>query len=106
LGDKAFEQCAGFLRITDADNPLDNSAVHPESYSIVEKMAKDLHCTVKELISNKPLIETIDINRYITEEVGTETLTDILQELENRDVIPAQKYKYWNLIRTYAPSAI
>jgi len=91
LGDKAFEQCAAFLRITDAENPLDNSAVHPESYSIVEKMAKDLHCTVKELISNKPLIETIDINRYITEEVGTETLTDILQELEKPGRDPRSK---------------
>ncbi|MEN6588966.1 MAG: Tex family protein [Proteiniphilum sp.] len=91
LGEKAFEQCAGFLRITDAENPLDNSAVHPESYSIVEKMAKDLHCTVKELISNKPLIETIDINRYKTGEVGTETLTDILQELEKPGRDPRSK---------------
>lgn len=91
LGEKAFEQCAGFLRITDAENPLDNSAVHPESYPIVEKMAKDLHCTVKELISNKPLIETIDINRYKTGEVGTETLTDILQELEKPGRDPRSK---------------
>lgn len=82
LGEKAFEQCAGFLRIPDAENPLDNSAVHPESYTIAERMAKDLHCTVKELIRNKPLIETIDINHYKTETVGKETLTDILQELE------------------------
>ena len=91
LGEKAFEQCAGFLRITDAENPLDNSAVHPESYPIVEKMAKDLHCTVKELISNKPLIGTIDINRYKTGEVGTETLTDILQELEKPGRDPRSK---------------
>ncbi|MDR2816392.1 MAG: RNA-binding transcriptional accessory protein [Proteiniphilum sp.] len=82
LGEKAFEQCAGFLRIPDAENPLDNSAVHPESYAIAERMAKDLQCTVKELIRNKPLIETIDINRYKTQTVGEETLTDILQELE------------------------
>lgn len=82
LGAKAFEQCAGFLRIEDAQNPLDNSAVHPESYPIVEKMASDLHCTVKELIRNKAMIDTIDINKYITEEAGIETLTDILQELE------------------------
>ncbi|MEA5128693.1 MAG: Tex family protein [Proteiniphilum sp.] len=82
LGEKAFEQCAGFLRIPDAENPLDNSAVHPESYAIAEQMAKDLQCTVKELIRNKPLIETIDINRYKTKTVGEETLTDILQELE------------------------
>ena len=82
LGEKAFEQCAGFLRIPDAENPLDNSAVHPESYTIAERMAKDLKCTVKELIRNKPLIETIDINRYKMGTVGEETLTDILQELE------------------------
>ncbi|MEL7600973.1 MAG: Tex family protein [Proteiniphilum sp.] len=82
LGVKAFEQCAGFLRITDAENPLDNSAVHPESYPIVEKMAHDLHCSVKELIRNKALISTIDINSYKTEEAGIETLNDILQELE------------------------
>ncbi|MDD3778512.1 MAG: Tex family protein [Proteiniphilum sp.] len=82
LGAKAFEQCAGFLRITDAENPLDNSAVHPESYPIVEKMAHEMHCSVKELIRNKPLIAAIDMNNYITEEAGMETLTDILQELE------------------------
>lgn len=82
LGEKAFEQCAGFLRIPDAENPLDNSAVHPESYGVVEKMAKDLKCSVAELINNKSLIETIDIHRYKTETAGTETLTDILQELE------------------------
>lgn len=82
LGEKAFEQCAGFLRIPDAENPLDNSAVHPESYPVAEQMAKDLQCTVKELIRNKPLIETIDIERYKTERVGKETLADILQELE------------------------
>ncbi len=82
LGEKAFEQCAGFLRVPGSENPLDNSAVHPESYPIVEKMAGDLHCSVKELIGNKPLIDTIDIHRYKTAEAGTETLSDILQELE------------------------
>ena len=82
LGEKAFEQCAGFLRVPEAENPLDNSAVHPESYAIVEKMAKELKCSVKELIGNKELIDTIDIDRYITAEAGTATLTDILQELE------------------------
>lgn len=82
LGEKAFEQCAGFLRIPESDNPLDNSAVHPESYPIVEQMAKDLKCTVKELIRNKQLIDAIDLNRYKSETVGEETLSDILQELE------------------------
>ena len=91
LGEKAFEQCAGFLRIPDAENPLDNSAVHPESYGVVEKMAKDLKCTVKELINNKPLIESIDINRYKTESAGTETLTDILRELEKPGRDPRTK---------------
>ena len=91
LGEKAFEQCAGFLRIPDAENPLDNSAVHPESYGVVEKMAKDLKCTVKELINNKPLIESIDINRYKTESAGAETLTDILQELEKPGRDPRTK---------------
>ncbi|MGI6046620.1 MAG: Tex family protein [Petrimonas sp.] len=91
LGEKAFEQCAGFLRIPDAENPLDNSAVHPESYSVVEKMAKDLKCSVSELINNKSLIETIDIEKYKTATVGTETLTDILQELEKPGRDPRSK---------------
>lgn len=82
LGEKAFEQCAGFLRITDAANPLDNSAVHPESYPIVERMAKDLGCSVSELIGNKERIGAIEIEHYKTDSVGVETLTDILQELE------------------------
>ncbi|MDD3787475.1 MAG: helix-hairpin-helix domain-containing protein, partial [Petrimonas sp.] len=91
LGDKAFEQCAGFLRIADAQNPLDNSAVHPESYSIVERMAKELKCSVSELIGNKSVIGNIDINRYKTEKVGTETLTDIMQELEKPGRDPRTK---------------
>src|SRR5690554_1869764 len=91
LGAKAFEQAAGFLRIPTADNPLDNSAVHPESYHIVEQMAKDLNCSVKNLISNKQLIEKIDIKRYTTESVGIETLTDILQELEKPGRDPRSK---------------
>ncbi len=91
LGEKAFEQCAGFLRIPDAENPLDNSAVHPESYAVVEKMAKDLKCSVSELISNKPLIDTIDIEKYKTATIGNETLTDILQELEKPGRDPRSK---------------
>ena len=66
LGDTAFQQCAGFLRIPNAKNPLDNSAVHPESYHIVEQMAKDLRCTIKELIGNKKLLAEIDVKRYLT----------------------------------------
>ncbi len=91
LGEKAFEQCAGFLRIADAENPLDNSAVHPESYPIVERMAKELNCSVKELIGNKTLIGSVDINRYKTEAAGAETLTDILQELEKPGRDPRTK---------------
>ena len=91
LGPKAFEQSAGFLRIPDAKNPLDNSAVHPESYPIVEKMARDINSTVKDLINNKPLIESIDISRYKTDSVGEETLTDILQELEKPGRDPRSK---------------
>jgi uncharacterized protein len=82
LGPAAFQQCAGFLRIPDARNPLDNSAVHPESYAIVEQMAKDQDCTVADLINNKEKREAIDIRRYVTAEVGIPTLTDILKELE------------------------
>lgn len=82
MGDKVFEQCAGFLRIAEAENPLDNSAVHPESYYVVEKMAKDLKCTVTELIQNKELKKTLDLKRYITDTVGLPTLTDIMDELD------------------------
>lgn len=82
LGPSAFEQCAGFLRIPGAKNPLDNSAVHPESYKIVEQMAKDCHCTVSDLIKDKKKRESIDIKRYITDTIGIPTLTDITKELE------------------------
>lgn len=82
MGDKSFEQCAGFLRIPQAVNPLDNTAVHPESYCIVEKMAKDLECTVSELIANKELRLRINLEQYITSTVGLPTLHDIMQELD------------------------
>ena len=82
LGPAAYQQCAGFLRIPDAKNPLDNSAVHPESYHVVEQMAKDRNCTVSNLIKNKDMREDIDIKHYVTEETGLPTLTDIMKELE------------------------
>ncbi|MBO4659572.1 MAG: RNA-binding transcriptional accessory protein [Prevotella sp.] len=82
LGPSAFEQCAGFLRIPGAKNPLDNSAVHPESYAIVAQMAKDSQCTVDELIADKQKRQAIDIRRYVTDSVGIPTLTDIMNELE------------------------
>ena len=82
LGPSAYQQCAGFLRIPNAKNPLDNSAVHPESYAVVEQMAKDQGCSVADLINNKEKREAIDIKRYVTSEIGIPTLTDIMQELE------------------------
>ena len=82
LGPAAFQQCAGFLRIADAKNPLDNSAIHPESYHVVEQMAKDLHCTVADLMSNADKRAQIDIRKYVTESIGIPTLTDIMKELE------------------------
>ncbi len=82
LGPAAYQQCAGFLRIAGAKNPLDNSAVHPESYDIVERMAKDQGCTVSDLIQQKDLRARIDIKRYVTDAVGLPTLTDIMKELE------------------------
>ena len=91
MGAKAYEQCAGFLRIPQAKNPLDNSAVHPESYPIVEQMAKDLNCTVADLIKNKELRSKIDLKKYVTETVGLPTLTDILQELDKPGRDPRQK---------------
>ena len=82
LGPAAYQQCAGFLRIPDAKNPLDNSAVHPESYAVVEQMAKDCHCSVSDLISQADKRAQIDIKRYVTEDIGLPTLTDIMHELE------------------------
>ncbi len=82
LGPAAYQQCAAFLRIPGAKNPLDNSAVHPESYDLVEQMAHDQHCTVADLISDKELRTRVDINRYVTAEKGLPTLTDIMHELE------------------------
>ena len=82
MGAKTYEQAAGFLRVTNSENPLDNSAVHPESYAIVERMAKDLRCTVSDLMQRAELRQKIDLQRYVTHEVGIPTLTDILHELE------------------------
>ena len=82
LGPVAYQQCAGFLRIPNAKNPLDNSAVHPESYHVVEQMAKDQGCSVSDLINNKGTREQIDIKQYVTDEIGLPTLTDIMKELE------------------------
>ena len=93
MGAKAFEQCAGFLRIPGAKNPLDNSAVHPESYAVVEHIAKDLKCSVEDLIKNKELRNQIDIKKYVTDQIGLPTLTDIMAELEKPGRDPRQAIK-------------
>ena len=82
MGAKTFEQAAGFLRVTDSDMPLDNSAVHPERYRLVEQMARDLHCTVQDLMRDAELRKRIDLDKYVSDEVGLPTLTDIMHELE------------------------
>ena len=91
LGPAAYQQCAGFLRIPNAKNPLDNSAVHPESYPIVEQMAKDCGCNVEQLISDKSKRDTININRYVNDAVGIPTLTDIMKELEKPGLDPREQ---------------
>ena len=88
LGPSAFEQCAGFLRIPGAKNPLDNSAVHPERYALVETMAKDQGVTVKQLVEDKALQKKIDVKKYVTAEVGMPTLTDIMAELDKPGLDP------------------
>jgi uncharacterized protein len=93
LGNKAFEQAAGFLRIRDAKNPLDSSAVHPESYPIVYKMAEDLGCTVEELMHSDELRKKIDINKYVSDTVGLPTLSDIMDELAKPGRDPRQKFE-------------
>ena len=96
MGAKTFEQAAGFLRITNSDNPLDNSAVHPESYSIVEKMAKDLKCSVSDLMSNATLREKIDLQCYVSDKVGMPTLQDIMRELEKPSRDPREQLEEWH----------
>ncbi|MFT5750126.1 MAG: hypothetical protein ACI93S_001400, partial [Ancylomarina sp.] len=93
MGAKAFEQCAGFLRIQNAKNPLDNSAVHPEAYSIVKEMAKDQKCSVEDLITDKELRSKINLNDYVTPKVGLPTLKDIMEELEKPGRDPRQIIK-------------
>lgn len=102
LGPSAFQQCAGFLRIPGAKNPLDNSAVHPESYTIVEQMAKDQGCTVVDLINNKEKREAVDIKRYVTTEVGIPTLTDIMKELEKPGRDPREQLEEFEFDKNVA----
>jgi protein Tex len=93
LGPKAFEQAAGFLRIHDSENPLDGTAVHPESYPLVEKMASDLGVTVKELMKNEGLLRKLDQEKYIGEKAGAATLQDILEELSRPDRDPRAEFE-------------
>ena len=103
LGPSAYEQCAGFLRIPGARNPLDNSAVHPERYSLVETMAKDQGVTVKQLVEDKALQKKIDIRKYVSGEVGMPTLTDIMAELDKPGLDPrgeVEKFEFDASIKT------
>jgi uncharacterized protein len=103
LGDKAFEQCAGFLRIHGADNPLDNSAVHPEAYHIVDKMARDLGVSTRELVGNAELCSKIDPAKYVQGDFGLPTINDILNELRKPGRDPretAQEFEFAHDIRT------
>ena len=103
LGEKAFEQCAGFLRIADAENPLDNSAVHPEAYHIVDRMARDLKVTARELVGNAELCDRIDPSRYVEGEFGLPTVNDIISELRKPGRDPresAQEFEFAHDIKT------
>ena len=100
MGAKTYEQAAGFLRVTNSAMPLDNSAVHPESYGIVEQMAKDMGCKVSDLMSEKSLREKIDLKRYVTEQVGMPTLKDIMQELEKPSRDPREQIEEWHFDET------
>lgn len=96
LGPKAFEQAAGFLRIRDSENPLDSSAIHPENYSLVNKMAADLNVSIRELIQNPDIQRKIALETYISDKVGLPTLTDILQELNKPGRDPRQQFKVFH----------
>jgi uncharacterized protein len=96
LGEKVFEQAAGFLRIHRAVNPLDASAVHPESYPIVEKMAADMGCSVKDLMGSAELRKQLDLKKYITDKVGIPTLTDIVSELEKPGRDPRENFEVFS----------
>ena len=103
LGDKAFEQCAGFLRITQAENPLDNSAVHPEAYHIVDKMARDLNVSAKELVGNAELCSKIDASKYVEGDFGLPTINDIIKELRKPGLDPresASEFEFCHDIKT------
>lgn len=99
LGDKAFEQAAGFIRVRNSDNPLDKSAVHPESYPVVERMAKNLKCTVEDLISSEDLRKKIVLQDFVTEKTGLPTLTDIMEELAKPGRDPREKFGFFEFAK-------
>lgn len=101
LGAKAYEQCAGFLRIKESKNPLDKSAVHPEAYSIVEKMASDLKIDVSEMIGNEKLLNTIDAKKYVTENIGAITIADIIKELKKPGLDPRAELEVFEFANIY-----
>ncbi len=101
LGAKAFEQCAGFLRIAESNNPLDKSAVHPETYAIVEKMANDVNIDVVELIGNEKLLNEIDVKKYVTPEIGAVTITDILKELKKPGLDPRAELEVFEFAQIF-----
>lgn len=102
LGNKAYEQCAGFLRIKDGDNPLDESAVHPESYPVIEQMAQDLNTDVKSLIGNELLLKNIVATKYVTENVGTHSIQDILKELKKPGLDPRNEVQVFEFAAIYS----
>lgn len=95
MGEKAYQQCAGFLRIPGGKQPLDNTSVHPESYDVVQRMASDLNVDVAQLLSNKELIDSIDIKKYVTDTIGVPTLEDIIEELRRPGRDPRQELEAW-----------
>ena len=101
LGGKAFEQCAGFLRIKDAANPLDASAVHPEAYALVEQMAKDLGAEIKTLIGNETLIKQVNTKKYVSEQFGELTIKDILAELQKPGLDPRSEVQQFEFANIY-----
>jgi uncharacterized protein len=102
LGGKAYEQCAGFLRVQQGEHPLDATAVHPEAYSLVEQMAKDLGLPVQELVANESLIKKIDPKKYVTETLGTLTIQDILKELSKPGLDPRSELEQFSFADIYS----
>jgi uncharacterized protein len=99
FGEKAFEQAAGFLRIRNSANPLDKSAVHPESYHVVEKMAKNLNCQIGELMTNEGLRKLVNLTEFVSEKTGLPTLTDIMEELAKPGRDPREKFGFFEFAK-------